>query len=77
MYVGIYLHIYIYRERERVITVKKTTYLKNIFNSRLYQFIVFAFFLYRYIKYFLQFLQLISNKRLKSCGKKIFSENDS
>ena len=33
------------RERERVITVKKTTYLENIFDSRLYQFIVFIFLL--------------------------------
>ena len=42
------LYIYIlYIYRERVITVKKTTttYLKNIFDSRLYQFIVFTFLL--------------------------------
>ena len=41
-YIG-WSNIYIYRERERVITVKKATYLKNIFDSRLYQFIVFTF----------------------------------
>ena len=37
----------IYKERDRVITVKKTiyTYLKNIFDSRLYQFIAFTFLL--------------------------------
>ena len=37
----------IYKERDRVITVKKTiyTYLKNIFDSRLYQFIAFTFYL--------------------------------
>ena len=32
--------------------------------------------IFMYIKYFLQFLQLVSNKRLKSCGKKILSVND-
>ena len=51
--------------------------MENIFDSRLYQFILFTFVLKPLLKYFLQFLQLISNKRLKSCGKKIFSVNDS
>ena len=50
--------------------------MKNIFDSRLYQFILFTFVLKPLLKYFLEFLQLISNKRLKSCGKKIFSVND-
>ena len=51
--------------------------MKNIFDSILYQFILFTFVLKPYIIFFLQFLQLISNKRLKSCGKKIFSVNNS
>ena len=58
----------------RVITVKKATYLKNIFDLRLYQFIVFTFLLKPLHKVF---LQLISNKRLNFCVKKIFSGNDS
>ena len=37
-----------------------------------------CFGLYAYLNMcLLQFLQLISNKSLKSCGKKIFSVNDS
>ena len=52
--------------------------MKNIFDSRLYQFILFIFVLKPLHKiFFLQLLQLSSNKRLKSCGKKIFSVNDS
>ena len=41
---------YIYRERdkERVITAKKTVYLKNVFDSRLYQFIVFTVFKFQH-----------------------------
>ena len=53
IYIHIYIHIYIYI---------------YIYISRLYQFIVFTLFLLKRLhKIFLQFLQLISNKRLKSC----------
>ena len=56
MYISYILYIYIYRERERekererarereTNHDKKTTYLENIFDSRLHQFIASAFLL--------------------------------
>ena len=51
--------------------------MKNIFDLGLYQFILFTFVLNRYRKDFLQFLQLISNNRLKSCRNKNSTVNDS
>ena len=41
----IYTYIHIYRERGKVIRMKKPTYSKNIFDSCLYQFIAFIFLL--------------------------------
>ena len=41
------MYIYTERDRERVITVKKTTYLKNILDSYLYHFMYI--FIYSYI----------------------------
>ena len=81
MYVCIY--IYIYRERERERESNHNHGEKNyIFRWKIFLTHVFvnSFYLHlswnRYIKYFLQFLQLVSNKTLKSCGKNILSLND-
>ena len=51
--------------------------MKNIFDPRLYQFILFTFVLKPLHKRFFKFLQLISNNRLKSCRKKNFTVDDS
>ena len=74
----IYIYIYIYTYNIYNIYIYKTTYLDGkYFSAHVF---INSFYLHlsqiRDIKYFLQFLQLVSNKKLKSCGKKILSVND-
>ena len=73
-YIFTYIYIYIYRER--VIMVKKTTYLKNIFNSRLYQSMEFTFLLKPLHKVFFTIFTINFKQEVKILWEKIFSVND-
>ena len=78
MYICIYVCIYMYIYIERVIMVKKPTYLRNNFNSRIYEFIAFTFLLKPLNKIFFTIFTVKFKQKLKNLvGKKILSVNDS
>ena len=63
------MYIYIDRERERVITMKKNYIFEKHFRlTSLSIHYIYISLKTCYIKYLLQFLQLVRNKRLKSSG---------